>query len=81
MKSADFNIRLINGYLELLKNLDPSSKLELIFRLKQTMKLEQEDKNKAFNKSFGAWDSSDSAEEITKDIRNSRSLNREVEEL
>lgn len=81
MKTADFNNRLIDGYLELLKNLDPSSKLDLISKLTISIKSDLKDKKNAFEKSFGAWDNSESAEKITKEIRDSRSFYRKIENL
>jgi hypothetical protein len=81
MKAADFNNRLIDGYLELLKNLDPGSKLDLISKLTKSIKSDLKAKRKAFEKGFGAWDTSDDAEEIINKIRESRRLNRNIEDL
>ncbi len=81
MKTAEFNNKLIDGYLELLKNLDPSSKLDLISRLTKSIKSDLKDKRNEFKKAFGAWDNLESAEVITKEIRDSRSINRNLEDL
>jgi hypothetical protein len=81
MKTANFNNRLIDGYLELLKNLDPSSKLDLISKLTKSIKSDLKDKRNAFEKAFGAWDKSEDAEKINKEIRDSRSFNRKIEDL
>ncbi|TVR78255.1 MAG: hypothetical protein EA412_09215 [Chitinophagaceae bacterium] len=81
MKTADFNNRLIDGYLELLKNLDPKSKLDLISKLTKSIKSDLKFKSKTFEKAFGAWDKSEDAEKITKEIRDSRSFNRKIEDL
>lgn len=35
MKAVDLNTKLINSYLELLKNLSPANKLDLIAKLTQ----------------------------------------------
>ena len=81
MKTADFNNKLINGYLELLKNLEPSNKLDLISKLTKSIKSDLKDKRDAFDKSFGAWDKSESAEMIAKEIRDSRKFSRKIEGL
>nr|MBS0038557.1 hypothetical protein [Saprospiraceae bacterium] len=81
MKTADFNNRIIDGYLKLLKNLDPSSKLDLISKLTKSIKSDLKDRKNAFEKAFGAWDNSENADTINKEIRNSRSFNRKIEGL
>jgi len=81
MKTIDFNKRLIDGYLELLKNLDPGSKLDLISKLTKSIQSDLKNKSNAFEKSFGAWDQTEDAETITNEIRNSRNLNRKTEDL
>lgn len=75
IKTADFNNRLTDAYLELLKNLDPNSKLDLISKLTKSIKSDLKGKKNVFEKAFGAWDKSESAENITKKIRDSRSFN------
>ena len=81
MKAADLNTKLINSYLELLKNLSPSNKLDLISKLTQLVKADIEVKNSAFEQAFGAWEGNENAEEIIDSIRNSRQFNRQIEEL
>jgi hypothetical protein len=81
MKTVDFNNKLVDGYLELLKKLDPSSKLDLISKLTKSIKSDLKDKRNSFEKAFGAWDKSEDAEKITIEIRNSRNTNRKIEEL
>ncbi len=81
MKAADINNTLIEGYLRLLENLSPSNKLDLISKLTMSMKTEITDKKKSFKKSFGAFESSKSADEIIKEIRDSRTFNRQIEPL
>ncbi len=81
MKAADINNTIIDGYIRLLDNLSPSNKLDLISKLTLSVKSDIAEKKESFYKAFGAWDSKQSAEEIIKEIRNSRSLNRQIEEL
>lgn len=79
MKAADINTTLIDGYLRLLDNLSQGNKLDLISRLTTSVKADKQDKKKLFKKSFGAFESSKTAEEIIKEIRDSRTFNRQIE--
>jgi hypothetical protein len=81
MKTADFNNRLIAGYFELLKNLAPSNKLDLISKLTNSIQSDLKDKRNTFENAFGAWDTSEDAEKITKEMRDSRSFNRKIAEM
>jgi len=81
MKAIDINTTLIEGYLRLLDNLSPKNKLDLISKLTLTVKDDLADKKKSFYKAFGAWESSQSANEIINEIRSSRTFNREIEKL
>lgn len=81
MKATDSNDTIIDGYLRLLDNLSTSNKLDLISKLTLSLKSDIDDRKKIFLRSFGAWDSKKSAEEIILDIRNSRTLRRQIEEL
>jgi hypothetical protein len=79
MKAIDFNNRLVDTYLELLKNLDPKVKLDLINKLSLSVKTDLSNKKSSFNKAFGAWDKEDDAEIINREIRESRNFNRIIE--
>lgn len=81
MKTIDINTSLIEGYLRLLNNLSPKTKLELVSKLTLSAKSDDSDKKEAFYKSFGAWESEQSAEEIIKQIHKSRIFNRQTEKL
>ena len=81
MKAVDINITLIEGYLRLLDNLSPDSKLDLISKLSLSVKTDISDRKNTFYKAFGAWDSKQSAEQIINVIKNSRTFNREIEKL
>jgi len=72
MKTLDINTTLIDGYVELLDNLSPSNKLDLISKLTLSIKSDITDKKNTFRQSFGAWDSDQTADEIIRDIRESR---------
>lgn len=81
MKAIDTNMSLIEGYMVLLKNLDPNLKLDLISKLTLSLKSTSTDNKRKFEKSFGSWDSKESADEIIKTLRNNRMFNRENELL
>jgi hypothetical protein len=81
MKSIDINTTLIEGYLRLLDNLSPGNKLDLISKLTLSVKTDITGRKKHFYKAFGAWESKKSADEIINDIRNSRSINRQIEQF
>jgi hypothetical protein len=70
----DINTSLIEGYLQMLDNLSPNNKLDLISKLSLTIKGNDKVNNKTFYEAFGAWDSNQSAEDIINDIRKSRNF-------
>ena len=81
MRSEDTDITIIEGYLQLLDNLSPSSKLDLISRLTESVKSDLTDKKSSFQNAFGAFESEKSAEEIIEEIRSSRTFTRQIEEF
>ena len=81
MKAIDINNTLVDGYLQLLENLSPNNKLDLISKLTLSIKKEQDQKNKSLYKAFGAWDSKQSADEIIDSIRSSRTFTRTIEKF
>jgi len=81
MQTPANNAILMEGYMRLLESLSANQKLDLITRLTDSVKEDVENKKAAFFDAFGAWDNEQSAEELINTIRNSRSFNREIEEL
>ncbi len=81
MKTADINTTIIEGYLQLLDNLSPSSKLDLISKLTASVKSDLTNKKSSFKKAFGAFQSEKSADEIINEIRSSRIFTRQIEEI
>lgn len=77
MSATEVNI--IDGYIELLENLSPNTKLELISKLTNSIKSDLKKKKNSFKKAYGAFESDKTAEEIIEDLRNSRNFNRQIE--
>jgi hypothetical protein len=78
--SIAYRNKRINSYFRLMKNWDTESKKDLIIKLTKSI----HDRNEAkydFSSCFGAWDDERSADEIIKEIRNSRVNNREIEDF
>ncbi len=75
MNSIERNNNLVDGYLRLLKNLNPS--LNLIARLSLSLKEDIQNEKKNFYDAFGRWESTESAEQLISLIQASRSFNRQ----
>jgi len=79
MKNLQNKTPDISQYLQLLRPLSQSAKLELIAQLSRSM---QEPKPKSYNrlyKSFGMWAGDETAEQLIETIRSARILNRSIE--
>jgi len=63
---------IVETYSGLFDNLSPSSKLELLEKLAKSLRKDIKSKEKEFFKSFGAFASEKSAEEIAKEIKDNR---------
>lgn len=64
-----------------LETLSPGAKLDIISKLTQSLKSEVKSKENLFENSFGAWTGNESAEQIVKGIKDSRTFNRQIEGL
>lgn len=81
METANTNTTIIDGYLQMLDSLSPSSKLDLISKLTDSIKLDITNKKSSFKEAFGAFESGKSAVEIINEICNSRVFTRQIEEF
>ncbi len=74
MTVADNHI--VETYTHLLEGLSESHKIELIENLARSLRNAKDDqaKDERFYKSFGAWESDKSAEEIADEIKSSRNF-------
>lgn len=75
MTIAEKNI--VKSYSNLFDGLSSSSKIELLEKLTKSLRKDKKSRHKNFFESFGAFDSEKSAEEISKEIKESRKFNRE----
>lgn len=71
--------QILNGYWGLLSNLTPKIKLKLIEKLSKSISKDIVDKNDNIEKSFGSWEDERNADEIIKEIKDSRTFNRQIE--
>ena len=71
--------QILNEYCGLLNTLTPNLKLKLIERLSKSINKNTSNNNDRFEKSFGAWIDSRDSDEIIAEIRDSRTLNRQIE--
>ena len=81
MKASNLNFNLIKTYFDLLKNLSADSKLELISKLLNSMKNSKDPKKGTFKSLYGAFISKQSADELIREIKQSRNFNHRAEEL
>lgn len=70
---------IVENYLGLFENLNSMSKLELIAKLTKSLKSEHKSKETIFYKSFGAFSTEKSSDEINAEIKSSRKFrNKEI---
>ncbi|HEV2479549.1 MAG TPA: hypothetical protein VGS79_07785 [Puia sp.] len=79
--TGTINTIILDNYMAFLEKLGPGTKLDLISKLSHSLKSEIIPKENRFDKAFGAWEGNESAEDITKKIRDSRNVNRQIEGL
>lgn len=79
MRIAEINTIIVDGYVGLLDNLSTNNKLDLISKLTDSVKSDLIEKKSSFKKSFGAFESKKSAEEIIEEILDSRVSTRQIE--
>ncbi len=79
MNSAEIKSNLVDSYLKLLDSLSTGNKLELIAKLSMSIKAETKVNKKLFKKSFGAFQSDETAEELISKLRNDRLFTRQIE--
>ena len=68
-------------YFEFLKNLNSDSKLDLISKLSQSLRKNDEVFETPLQSLFGAYKTPETADEIIKELRASRIFNRNIETL
>ena len=73
------NTVLIDNYYGLLSSLSKENKIKLIAKLSDSIIEEATENENLIDKFFGAFISEKSAEELIKEIRDSRTFNRTIE--
>lgn len=81
MNLSSQNITIADYYFGLLQHLNPDSKLDLISKLSQSMKINDEPPVVSLQSLFGAFQSEETADEIIEQLRASRMFNRNREIL
>ena len=79
MGTATQNTNIADYYFGFLKNLNHDSKLDLISKLSESLKTSELKEEISLQSLFGAYESSESAEEIIAELRSSRTFNRKIE--
>lgn len=77
--TEEVNTSVVDGYFNLISTLSYANKMALIDKLILSANEKKEKPYASMLKSFGAWESEQTADEIIADIRNSRSSNKEIE--
>jgi hypothetical protein len=80
MKTNNTSI-LIENYFGLLNSLSRENKIKLVAKLSNSIANEVSEKEDVVDKFYGAFKSEKSAEELIKEIRESRTFNRTIEPL
>ena len=79
MQAIDINKKLVDSYLELLKNLSPNSKLDLISKLSDSLKSGKKTKASSLKSLSGDFIPEKSADEIINDLKQARNFKRDIE--
>ncbi len=79
MQAIDMNTKLVDGYLELLKNLSPNNKLDLIAKLSDSLKSDKIKKDNSLKSLQGDFIAEKSADNLIDDLRTARSFKRNTE--
>jgi len=79
MQSVDINKKLVDSYLELLRNLSPNSKLDLISGLSVSLKSKKTAEGNSVKTLAGDFIPEKSADEIIDDLKKSRNFSRNTE--
>ena len=79
MQTVDINKKLVDSYLELLQNLSPNSKLDLISGLSDSLKSGKKSKISSLKSLTGDFIPEKTGDEIIDELKKARNFNRETE--
>lgn len=75
-------IDIADNFFGMIKNLSADIKLELISKISDSLREQKrETRVDSWKELFGAWQSDESAEEMIEEIRASRHVDRQIEDL
>lgn len=80
MSGITLKNKTIDKYFRFLKNLDNPSKKRMIIKLTESIEVDKKP-SKKIDALFGAWDDTRNSDEIIREIRDSRTKNRDIEDL
>lgn len=77
------SVNIADNFFGMIKNLSPEVRLDLISRISESLKSKESNKTttKSWDDLFGAYTSTESADEIIDDLRAQRTINRDIEGL
>ena len=79
MQTANINKKLVDGYLELFRNLSPDNKPDLISGLSDSLKSGKEQGSVSLKSATGDFISEKSAETVIDDLKQARKFTRDTE--
>ena len=81
MNTSD--ITIADNFFGMIRNLSAEVRLDLISRISESLKesTQKKDHSDSWKSLFGAYESEESAEEMIRDVKESRHTNREIEDL
>jgi len=81
MDTAKLNKSIVDNYLMLLDSLSVDNKLEIISKLSESLKTKRKQKKKSITSLFGSLENDMTADEMIKEIKESRNFSRTEIEL
>jgi len=79
MQTIDINKKLVDSYLELLKNLSPNSKLDLISKLSDSLKSGKKNKTSSLKELSTDFIPEKTADEVIAGLKEARNFTRHIE--
>lgn len=81
MKGLELSKQALDHYFKILNNFSTSTKKRLIVMLTESIEGEEPQTSPKIDELYGAWQDDKSADEIVNEIKESRTYNREIDDL